>query len=72
MPEKRPSPFEALPCIKCGENCCLALDLDDLITFRCRECEEEFTREQVESTVAIWGRCLTWIDGAYPKEGGAA
>ena len=68
MPEKRPSPFEALTCIKCGENKgCIGLDLDDLITFRCRECENQFTREEVESTVAIWGRCLTWIDMAYPK-----
>ena len=69
MPEKRPSPFETLPCIKCGENRgCIGLDLDDLITFQCRECENQFTREEVESTVAIWGRCLAWIDAAYPKE----
>ena len=77
--EKRPSPFAALPCIKCGENCCIGLDLDDLTTFRCRECENQFTREEVESIVTIWdfsigpwGYCLAWIDLAYPKEGGAA
>lgn len=66
MPQR--SPFEALPCIKCGENSCLALDLDDLTTFHCRECAAEFTRENVEATMAIWGLCLIWIDSAYPKE----
>jgi hypothetical protein len=57
-------PFAGLTCILCGQEDCVGLDLDDLKTFRCRECEEEFDRQTVESSVNAWTKVLAWIDMA--------
>lgn len=54
--------FRGLRCVLCGQEDCVSVDLDDLETFRCRQCEEEFTRADVVQQVAAWGRVLAWVD----------
>ena len=54
--------FPGLACIKCGEVDTVAMDLDDCSTFRCRECENEFTLEDVRASVTAWQRVLAWLD----------
>jgi hypothetical protein len=53
--------FGDLPCLKCGETCRIALDLDDLATFRCGECDEEFTLEDVRTLLVAWQPVLDWL-----------
>lgn len=53
-------PFAGLKCILCSESDCLTLDLDDLTTFRCRECEGEFTQGDVDAHIGTWQRVLAW------------
>lgn len=60
--------FGCLPCPKCGADAQIKWDLDDLSTFSCRECEDEFTREEVETFIARWQRVLSWIDSAPSQE----
>lgn len=57
-----------LPCPRCGEVCGIALDLDDLETCRCRECEENFTLDDVRAITKAWAPVLAWIDSS-PKFG---
>jgi uncharacterized protein (DUF983 family) len=54
-----------LPCPKCGNaESCISLHLDDCETFTCRECDEEFTADDVRDLIAKWGKVLAWIDAA--------
>ena len=54
--------FGLLPCIKCGNDCCVRLDLDDCDRFNCTSCDEEYTRDEVSMTLAKWRAVLEWID----------
>lgn len=56
--------FGHLPCPKCGEEAIVQIDLDDLNTCKCGECEEEFTTEDVRNLIAKWSSVLAWIDTA--------
>lgn len=60
--------FGYLPCLYCGEEGCITVDLVDLDQFRCCECDREFSRAEVEETIAKWARVLAWIDTAPAKE----
>lgn len=60
--------FGALPCILCGEEAALSVDLDDCTTFRCPECENEFTADDVRTHLASWSRVLNWLDSAPVAE----
>lgn len=55
------NPFTGLTCILCGKDDCLSLDLDDLKTIRCRECEDEFTTEAVAEHIAKWQSVMAWV-----------
>ena len=52
----KPSPesrgFGSQRCPLCNEDAVIQMDLDNLVTFTCRECGEEFTREDVLTLVA--------------------
>jgi transcription initiation factor IIE alpha subunit len=56
----------ALRCLCCGETTSLTLDLDTLDTFRCPECNGDFTADDVREAVGQWQRVLAWIDLAPP------
>ena len=58
-----------LCCIKCGEEVCLSLDLNDLDTVRCPECDGEFTLDEVRTFLGQWQRLLAWVDLAPAREG---
>jgi hypothetical protein len=59
-----------LACIKCGEECCLSLDLNDLETVRCPECDNEYTLEEVRKVIGQWARLLAWVDLAPARQPG--
>ncbi|MDY3555280.1 hypothetical protein R5W24_004421 [Gemmata sp. JC717] len=58
-------------CIKCwNPDALVTMDLDGSALFRCSECEEEFTRDDVRGALEAvqrgWSRLLAWAD-AYPQ-----
>ena len=57
-------PFAGLRCLICGHEDCVSLDLDDLKTFRCRECEDEFSIDTVEEVVKSWQKVAAWVEMA--------
>jgi hypothetical protein len=57
-----------LTCLACGQEASISLDLDTLDTFRCPECENDFSRETVEEVIGQWRKVLDWIDLAPAKE----
>lgn len=55
----------SLPCPKCSESdVCIMLHLDDMKTFTCAACEEEFTAEDIANIVNRWTPILKWIETA--------
>ncbi len=51
-----------LPCPHCGEAAAnIALHLDGL-SFNCRECDVEITREEINDFVTSWTKVLAWVD----------
>ncbi len=58
----------ALACILCGQECSISLDLDNLHTFNCPECEQTFSLDDVRGTIAAWQRVLAWVDSAPAQE----
>jgi hypothetical protein len=50
-----------LTCIKCGEQACIQLDLSDGDTFRCPECEQDFTLAEVEQAIGNWQKVIAWV-----------
>jgi len=60
--------FKGLRCIRCSEEDCVSLDLDDCQTYRCRQCDEEFTAGDVTEHLASWQRVLDWAATASPVE----
>ncbi len=60
--------FGLLPCPLCGATTCIAVDLDDLDTFHCSQCGDEFDTERVSDFMSKWTPVLHWIGNAnYPK-----
>ncbi len=58
-----------LPCPCCGEeeasiNLCLA----DMESFKCVECDGEFTLEYIHTFIAKWSRVAAWIESAPTAE----
>jgi hypothetical protein len=64
---KKKTGFKA-PCIKCGEEATVRLDLSDLDSFVCCSCDAEFTTADVRATLAEWQRVLSWIEAAPVAE----
>jgi hypothetical protein len=56
--------FGCLPCIRCGQEATVRLDLDDCATFTCGECEESWTADELREHLAKWQRVLAWVDAA--------
>lgn len=59
----------ALPCPKCHEETAtLALDLTDLETVRCLDCDETFTlseaRDEAAAALARWEALIRWTEAA--------
>ena len=53
-----------LPCPRCvTHEAPLMLHLDNVGTFTCRECEEEFTVEDIQAIIDRWQPTLTWLAG---------
>lgn len=56
-----------LPCPRCGEReAAILLNLADVETCTCGECEEGFDLGEVREFIERWGKVLNWID-AFPK-----
>lgn len=62
-----PAVGRCLPCPRCGELANVQLDLADLDTCCCRECDAEFTVAEVRALVAAWAPVVRWID-TFPSE----
>jgi hypothetical protein len=58
--------FAELRCPLCGTADVQRLDLDDLYTFHCSGCDEEYTTDDVRQLLRQWQRVLTWIEAAPP------
>jgi hypothetical protein len=63
-PETAKRGFGQLPCVLCGQETTLTLDLDDLETLHCPECGEDFTRADVEAFLDKWNHVLAWLKAA--------
>lgn len=62
MSEKEPK-GQKLPCPSCGQaKAMIYMDIDIIGGFTCRECDAEFTREDIELLIAAWTPILAWID----------
>ena len=61
--------FGNLPCPCCGAQATVTVYMNDLASFHCTECDEDFDREQVEDFIRSWQRVLSWIDSAPSVEG---
>jgi hypothetical protein len=60
--QARPTGFGVLRCPVCGQEATVSLDLDDCRTFRCGECEDSFSADDVRSMIRDWQRVLNWLD----------
>ncbi len=67
MPEAKRG-FGALPCILCGQEATITLDLDDCAVFRCPECVNDFSADDVRDHAAKWARVIAWIETAPKAE----
>lgn len=51
----------AVRCIRCGAESCIRIALDDVQSFSCTECSEDFTADDVRTEIEEWTRVLAWI-----------
>lgn len=57
-----------LPCPQCGEpRADITVDMSNGSDFLCLECENSFTRADIESLFARWQRAFQWLD-AMPTQ----
>lgn len=56
-------------CIKCGEAGSIKLDLTDMDTLTCSECDAEYSVDDVRAVMREWGPVLAWIDSAAKFQG---
>jgi uncharacterized protein (DUF983 family) len=58
-----------LPCPHCGESeATITLNLSDMETMTCQECDAEFTTDDVRNIIAKWTPVLKWLDAAPTAE----
>jgi hypothetical protein len=58
-----PSRGLTLPCPKCGEeDAAVSLHLDDGETLHCRDCDNEFTLDDIRNFITRWQAVLAWVD----------
>jgi hypothetical protein len=59
--------FPDVHCLRCGNaDAAVSLDLHDVCTFRCAECEEEWTAADVRAQLNGWEAVLRWVESAPP------
>ncbi|HEY7309659.1 MAG TPA: hypothetical protein VH643_09910 [Gemmataceae bacterium] len=56
--------FPGIRCPLCGSEDVQTLALDELTTFRCAGCEDEYTAGDVRELLSAWSAVLAWIDAA--------
>jgi hypothetical protein len=62
MSQTNTTPGTILPCIFCGEpEASINLCLSDA-SFTCRECDAEFTADDVRERFAKWQKLLAWVE----------
>lgn len=60
--------FGQLPCPKCGEDCTIAIDLDEFSACHCAGCDADFDLDEVRSFISRWQRVLTWLETAPGRD----
>jgi hypothetical protein len=54
-----------LPCPLCGEQqASVHLDLTDLDTFHCADCDSDFSASDVKAFIEKWSKVLAWCEMA--------
>jgi transcription elongation factor Elf1 len=56
--------FGPLPCLRCGNQVILSIDLDDLCgdeACTCNECGEHFSLAEVQAILDGWRDVLAWV-----------
>ncbi len=57
-----------LICLKCGDQNCISMTLDNIESFHCSSCERPFDVQFVRDVVTNWDRVLSWINHAPNRE----
>jgi uncharacterized protein (DUF983 family) len=57
----------AVRCPFCGEEDAVRINLADVQAFSCKECEVEWTPEEVEELLANWAKLIAWVRSAPTK-----
>jgi hypothetical protein len=52
----------AVRCLLCAEEDTVRVDVHDVHTFHCGQCENEFTADDVRAEMARWTKLLAWLD----------
>lgn len=52
-----------LPCIRCSEEDCLAVQVCDMESFTCSSCGEEFTLDDVRAALNPWTEYINDFEG---------
>src|SRR5262245_36023478 len=60
----RPTRGFSLRCPLCGADATQALDLDDLETLHCAECEDTYSLADVCAIMAAWQQLIVWVEAA--------
>ena len=61
--------FASLDCISCGAQGNVTVNLGDVLSFTCTECENEFTADAVRDLIGRWTRALAWLETAPVTDG---
>ncbi len=58
----------AVKCILCGEEGNVHVDLHDVASFHCNECDGDFTLDDVKAVLSRWQTCIAWLESAPALE----
>jgi transposase-like protein len=57
--------FPDVHCLRCGNpDAAVSVDLHDVGSFRCSECQEEWTADDVRAQLRGWEAVLRWVESA--------
>lgn len=60
--------WPGIRCILCGCEDCITIHLGDATTFRCSECDDTFTDDDVIDQHRRWHAVVVWVRGAPEVE----